>query len=218
MALLAASGGGAAEPVGGASSRWHFRWPDGLELTVLFRRSAAGDETRLLVASPAGRFELVSAQDAASRTSEESVRSLDENEVFSRRLLFSGTEDVAACSGVKAPDACVVFSGKNGSLATGFSAFSGRDAAAWRRRASDLASEAMRRRLLALAPLSTRSAEFAAYRSDFLGLVWPAVFGGKISIVPGTRAPACSFDAGFGVPCSEAERAREGRRFAPREP
>ena len=218
MALLAASGGGTPEPVGSAPSRWHFRWPDGFELSVLFRRSAAGDETRLLVASPAGKFELVSAQDAASRTSEESVRSLDENEIFSRRLLFSGTEDVAACSGVKAPDACVVFSGKNGSLAAGFSAFSGRDGAAWRRRASDLASEALRRRLLALGPFSTRSAEFAAYRSDFLGLVWPAAFGGKISIVPGTRAPGCSFDAGFGVPCSEAELAREGRRFAPREP
>ena len=216
MALLAASGGGAAEPNDGTPSRWHFRWPDGLELSVLFRRSGAGDETRLLVASPAGRFELVSVQDAASRTSEESIRSLDENEVFARRLLFSGTEDVAACSVVKPPDACVIFSGRNGSLAAGFSAFSGGDAAAWRRRASGLASDAMRRRLLALGPLSTRSAEFAAYRSDFLGLVWPEAFGGKISIVPGTRTPGCSFDAGFGVPCSDAERARERRRFAAR--
>jgi len=198
--------------------RWHFSWPDGLELSVLFRRSAAGDETRLLVRAPGGRYELRSAQDGASRTSEESIRSLDEDETFSRRLVLSGVETEPACAAVRAPDACVLFAGKNGSFVTGLAAFAGERAAAVRARAASLPTEAMRRRLFALAPLLPSSQELFVYGPDFLALVWPETFCGRKALAPGTRAPGCAFDAGFGFPCTPDERTREEKRLAPRQP
>ena len=205
----------AAPPV---AARWHFSWPDGVELSILFRRSGAGDETRLLVSAPGGRFELVSAQDAASRTSAESIRSLEEKEMFARRLVLSGVESEPACRGVTSPDACVVFAGKNGVVAASLGDFSGQKAASLRESAAALPSEALRRRLHGLAPLLPRSQDLYVYGPDFLALVWPEVFGARRALAPGTRTPGCAFDADFGFPCSPEERAREAKRFGPRPP
>jgi hypothetical protein len=199
-------------------ARWHFSRPDGLEWSILFRRDAAGDETRLLVKAPGGRFELLSAQDAASRTSEESIRSLDEDETFARRLVLSGLKTEPACAAVKAPDACVLFVGKNGSVATSLSALSGKQAASLRERAAALPSDPMRRRLLALGPFLPTLQELFVYGPDFLALVWPEAFGARKALAPGTRTPGCAFDAAFGFPCSAEERAREAKRFGPSPP
>ena len=160
----------------------------------------------------------VSAQDASSRRSEESIRSLDEGETFARRLVLAGVEREPACREVRAPDACVLFDGRNGSLAASLAAFSGEKAASLRGQAAALPSEAMRRRLVSLAPLLPRTQELSIYRPDFLALVWPEAFGARKALAPGTRTPGCAFDADFGFPCSAAERAREAKRFGPSPP
>jgi hypothetical protein len=215
---LALSGAPAGAPAEVPQARWHFSYPGGVEMSILFRRSAAGDQTRLLLECPAGRFVLLSAQDASSRVSEESIRSLDEGETFARRLVLAGAGTEASCGDVTPPDACVVFRGTNGSFGAGLSAFAGEGAPAVRERVAALPTAAMRRRLLSLAPLLPVSQDLFVYGPDFLGLVWPERFGAKRALVPGTRRPGCAFDAGFGFSCTPAERAREERRFAPRGP
>ncbi|HQR67932.1 MAG TPA: hypothetical protein PLB02_11100, partial [Thermoanaerobaculia bacterium] len=105
-------------------ARWHFVFSKEVEMSILFRRDAGGDETRLLVRCAAGRFELVSRQDPSGRDSTESVRSLEEAETFSRRLVLGGVPEARGCEGVAPGDACAAFSGRNGTLAAGLSALS----------------------------------------------------------------------------------------------
>jgi hypothetical protein len=205
----------------GPWARWHFVFSKETEMSVLFRRDAGGDETRLLLRCDSGRFELVSRQDPSGRDSTESVRSLEEGEALSRRLLFafSSREEIEpACRGVAPGDACVVFSGKNGSLAAPLSAFSGTGSAALRDRGAALVSPGMKKRLCDLGPLLTFAAEFGSYTGDFLGLLWPEVFARPLGLRRGTRTRGCDFDAGFGHPCTAAEREREERRLGPDAP
>ncbi|HQR46600.1 MAG TPA: hypothetical protein PK598_11385, partial [Thermoanaerobaculia bacterium] len=127
-------------------ARWHFVFSKEVEMSILFRRDAGGDETRLLVRCAAGRFELVSRQDPSGRDSTESVRSLEEAETFSRRLVLGGVPEARGCEGVAPGDACAVFSGRNGTLAAGLSAFSGGGGPRLRERGAALVSPEMRRR------------------------------------------------------------------------
>jgi hypothetical protein len=218
-ALLAAPPAPAPQPSEDAiRGRWHFVFEEPLqprfEYSLLFTRTAAGDETTLLVKTRAGRLELVSRQDASERDSTESLRDLEGNETFTRRLLFAGAPAVEGCEAVKAPDPCLVFTGSRGRLVTGLSAFTGEGASALRQRARQLVSDALERRLRELAAVFRRSVEFEAYLDDFLGLVWPDDFKiGRAGFAKGTRTRGCAFDAEFGYPCSEKERWREGRRF-----
>lgn len=114
---------------------------------------------------------------------------------------------------MRAPDACIIFSGRDGSYAAGFSAFGDEGAAKARERAAGLVSPAFRDALFSLAPLLPAVAEFGSYAKDFLGLVWPEHFTKRQSLRKGERAKGCDFDAGFGYPCSALERAREDKRF-----
>lgn len=72
----------------------------------------------------------------------------------------------------------------------------------------------MRDALFALGPLVPSVAEFGSYSKDFLGLVWPERFSAPQKLMRGVRKAGCAFDATFGFPCTDAERAREARRFA----
>ncbi len=195
--------------------RWHFVFSKDVEMSILFRRDARGDETRLLLQCTAGRFELVSRQDPSGRDSTESVRSLEEEETFSRRLVLGGVPTAPGCEKIPPVDACAVFRGRNGSLAAGLSAFSEEGAASLRAKGAALVSPGMARRLVGLAPVLTYAAEFGSYTGDFLGLVWPEVFSRPLAIRRGTRVRGCDFDAGFGDPCSSSEREREAKRFGP---
>ena len=190
-------------------------------MSILFRRDETGDETRLLLACTAGRFELVSRQDPSGRDSTESVRSLDEAETLSRRLLLgvSGREEAEpGCREAVLGDACVVFKGRNGDLAAPLSAFAGEKGALLRGRGAALVSPAMRRRLLDLGPVLTFAAEFGSYTDDFLGLLWPGAFAHPLKLRRGTRTRGCDFDAGFGHPCTAADREREEKRLGPNAP
>ncbi len=186
-------------------------------MSILFRRDARGDETRLLLRCAAGRFELVSRQDPSGRDSTESVRSLEEAETLSRRLLFAfpGREEVEpACGEVPPGDACTVFIGKIGTLAAPLSGFAEEKGAPLRRRGATLVSPGMRKRLVELGPLLTFAAEFGSYTSDFLGLLWPEACAHPLSLRRGRRTPGCDFDAGFDHPCTPEDRDREERRFS----
>ena len=167
----------------------------------------------MLLRSGPGRFVFVSSQDPSGRDSTESIRRLPDGEIFTRRLLLSSFEEIPACSSVRAPDACVVFEGVNGTFGTPISAFAGSQAAPLRERAAALVSTGMRDALFGLAPLLPAVAEFGSYSKDFLGLVWPGKFAAPQKLVRGERKPGCDFDAGFGFPCSPEERARETKRF-----
>lgn len=200
-----------AQAAAAAPARWHFsfgKW----RLSILFeRKQGEGDATRLLVSAPAGRFVFLSTQDPAGRDSTESIRRLPDGETLARRLVLSSFEEIPACSSVRAPDACVVFTGANGSFAAPISAFAGAPA---RERAAALVSPGLRDALFGLAPLLPAVAEFGSYAKDFLGLVWPERFEAPQKLVRGEREPGCAFDATFGFPCSPEEKARETKRFA----
>jgi hypothetical protein len=215
LALLLAAP--AADP-SGPWARWHFVFSKNAEMSVLFRRDAGGDETRLLLRCDAGRFELVSRQGPSGRDSTESVRSLEERETFSRRLLFERPEAEPGCREVAPMDACVLLAGRNGTLAAGLSAFSGKGGAALRERGAALVSPGIKRRLLDLGPILTFAAEFGSYMGDFLGLLWPEVYAHPQKLRRGKRTRGCDFDAGFGHPCTAAEREREERRLGPDAP
>ena len=208
--LLAAS----ADVPAGPWARWHFVFGAELEMSVLFRRDASGDETRLLVRCEDGRFELVSKQDPSGNDSTESLTAMERGERLERRILLKGKESVPGCEGVTRSDACLLWKGAGGEVSTGISEFSGEAAPAARRRVSALVSPEMRRRLGALAPLLTYAAEFGSFTDDFLRLVWPEWFPGRGTLQKGTRTRGCDFDAAFGHPCSEKERARDEARFS----
>ena len=181
--------------------------------SVLFTRAPSGDTTRLLLESAAGRYELVSSQDPTDRDSTESIRPLPGTDALTRRLILSRYEAVPGCEGVRAPDACVLFSGPNGRLGAGLTAFSASDAPALRARAGALLPPALKGRLLALAPLLASTVELDRYGPDMLGLVWPERFGERRARPrSGRPASGCAFDARFGLPCTEAEARRDAAR------
>jgi hypothetical protein len=177
----------AAPPVAAAPARWHFVFGKTWEISIFFEREERGDATRLLVKAPAGRFVFLSSQDPSVRDSTESIRP---------------------------PDPCVVFTAAGGSVASGLGAFAGSQAGPLRGRIAGLVSPGMRDALFALAPILPAVAEFGSYGNDFLGLVWPDRFGKKQDLRRGERKPGCAFDADFGFPCSDEEKAREAKRFA----
>ena len=197
-----------------APARWHFsfgKW----RISILFeRKEREGDATRLLVAAPAGRFVFLSSQDPSGRDSTESIRRLPDGETLTRRLVLSSFEEIPSCSSVRAPNACVVLTGANGTLSAPISGFAGESGVPVRARAAGLVSPSMRDALFALAPLLPTVAEFGSYSKDFLGLVWPDRFSKPESLRKGERKPGCAFDAEFGFPCSAEEAAREAKRFA----
>lgn len=200
------------------------------ELSVLFLRNGEGDETRLLLATGATRLELFSRQDPTGLDSLELVKDHATGETFSRRLVLPGGPRPEGCAALESTDACLVFTGKGGRLTVPLSAFAKEQAAAGsaasfgaaagmsaasfgaaaiRERLSKLVSEGLAKKLLGLAPVYSRSADFDRYRDDFLALVWPAL--GKRSGAPevASRVAGCAFDAGFGFPCSDKELARD---------
>lgn len=201
-----------------APARWHFdfgKW----RVSILFEREEGkGDTTRLLVKAPAGRFVFVSSQDRSGNDSTESVRRLPDGETLTRRLVLSSFEEIPSCGPVHRPDACVILTGRNGSLSAAISAFAGPRGAELRRKAEDLVSPAMRDALFALAPILPAVAEFGSYTGDFLALVWPDRFSQERALKRGVREKGCAFDSEFGFPCSAEEKAREAKRFldAPR--
>ena len=182
-------------------------------MSVLFRRDARGDETRLLLRCDAGRFELVSRQDPSGRASTESVRWLEGDETLSRQLVFGRGEAWPGCDGVPPGDACVVFAGRNGTLPAGLSAFSGEGAGGLRARGAALVSPPMRQQLFGLAPILPWAAEFGSFTGDFLGLIWPEAFTTPRALRRAARSRGCDFDAAFGYPCSPSEHEREEKRF-----
>jgi hypothetical protein len=195
-------------------ARWHFVFDAKTEISILFERTEAGDATRLLVKAKAGRFDLFSRQDPSGRDSTESVRRLPDGEELTRRLVLSRFDDVPGCERVSPPDACVVLTGRNGTLAAGFSALSDERAASLRERAASLVSPTMQESLFGLAPLLPAVAEFGSYSKDFLGLVWPERFAKPQSLRRGERTRGCDFDATFGYPCDAGARRQEEQRFA----
>ena len=200
-------------PAAAAPARWHFsfgKW----QISIFFeRKEGLGDATRLLVEAGAGRFVFLSEQDPSFRDSTESIRRLPDGETFSRRLVLSSFEEIPSCSSVRAPDACVVFTGANGSFGAPISGFAGDPGAPLRARAAGLVSPGMRDALFALAPILPAVAEFGSYTADFLGLVWPGRFPGAQKFRRGIRKPGCAFDATFGYPCDADARRREEKRF-----
>ena len=194
-------------------ARWHFVFGRAWEISIFFEREEEGDTTRLLVKAPAGRFVFVSSQDRSGRDSTESIRRLPEGETLTRRLVLSSFEEIPSCSSVRAPDACVVFSGSGGTFAAGLSEFAGERSAAAREKAAALVSSGMRDALFAASPLLPAVAEFGSYSKDFLGLIWPERFSAARKLERGVRKPGCDFDATFGFPCDARAREREDRRF-----
>jgi hypothetical protein len=159
----------------------------------------------------------VSSQDPTGADSTESIRALGLDETLSRRLVLTNGRSVAGCTRVEPPDACVVFTGSKGVVASSLSAFTGKDAAALKARIAALVSPALRERLQALAPIFSSTLELDAYGPDFLGLVWPEGFAARASAPRrGTRSAGCAFDAAFGFPCRPAEEKREAARFGAR--
>jgi len=187
-------------------------------MSVLFRRDAAGDETRLLVGCEAGRFELSSRQGPSGNDSTESVKWLATGEILERRILLRGWEAVAGCEDVHRPDACLLWKGANGRVASRMSQFSGEAARAARHEVAALVSPAFKEHLFSLAEIFPLMAEFGSYTNDFLGLVWPGPFRRPAKIRRGTRTRGCDFDALFGHPCTAVEREREEKRLGPDPP
>ena len=203
-----------ARPADSAPARWHFVFGREWEISILFEREEAGDRTRLLVRAAAGRFEFLSEQNPSGRDSTESIRRLPDGETFTRRLVLSTFAEIPLCSSVRAPDACVIFTGANGSFGAPISVFAGEAGAPFRRRAASLVSMGMRDALFGLTPLLPAVAEFGSYGKDFLGLVWPERFTKPQSLRKGERAKGCAFDAEFGFRCAPEDLAREAKRFA----
>lgn len=185
------------------SGRWHFVQDEpAFEYSVLFTRSDAGDETRLLLAVGSSRLELLSAQDPSGNDSTESVRDAASGATFRRRLLLSGYTSVPGCAPVRPPDACVLFDGPGGTFATSLGRFHGQGGAAERAGAARAASPALAEKLLALAPLMGVTVELDAYGDDFLRLVWPDRFPRRTGAPKrARRTDGCAFDASFGHPC-----------------
>jgi hypothetical protein len=121
---------------------------------------------------------------------------------------------VPGCERVKPPDACLVWTGANGSVVSALSTFSGDGGKAVREKVAALVSQGTRKSLFALAPILPAFMEFGSYKDDFLALVWPETFNHPQSIRRGKRTAGCDFDALFGYPCDAAEKERERKRFA----
>lgn len=199
-----------------AQGRWHlvFAGAEPFELSILFARTTSGDETRLLLAARAGRFELVSRQDPTDLDSTEIVKDAASGATLSRRLLLSGYAGVAGCEAVRPPDACVLFESAGGKVPTSLARFAEAEAPALRARVLATVPEELRKSLLLLEPVFAVSSEFTAYGPDFLGLLWPGRFPeARLSAPRGRRARGCDFDATFGFPCDPLERRREDARF-----
>lgn len=193
--------------------RWHHEIPGKVRWSVLFRRTGAGDETRLLVETPAGRWALLSTQPGAGTATREEVSSPRLRESVSRVLSPVPPAGAPACAGVAPPDACLVLEGARGRLAAPLSAFSGEGGAALRRRAASLVSPAFLADLEGLAP-ALPIADLAFYSEDFLALLAPSLArpaGATPPRVP--RMPGCAFDATFGWPCDADELRREAWLF-----
>ncbi|MEO8587616.1 MAG: hypothetical protein ABI584_15730, partial [Acidobacteriota bacterium] len=202
------------QPAAAAPARWHFAFGKAWEISILFERDEGrGDTTRVLLSAEAGRFVFVSSQDPSGRDATESIQRLPDGETFTRRLVLSSFEEIPACASVRAPDACVVLRGANGTLSAPISAFAGAPGAPLRERAAALVSPVMRGALFAVGPLLPAVAEFGSYSTDFLGLVWPGRFSAAQKLEHGVRKPGCDFDATFGYPCDAGGRAREAKRF-----
>jgi hypothetical protein len=203
-----------AQAAAAAPARWHFTFGKAWEISILFEREEGrGDTTQLLVRAGPGRFVFVSAQDLSGRDSTESIRRLPDGETFTRRLVLSSFEEIPSCSAVRAPDACAIFTGANGSFGAPISAFAGPTAPPLRERAAALVSPGLRDGLFALAPVLPAVAEFGSYSTDFLALIWPERFSAAQKLQRGVRKPGCAFDATFGYPCSDAEQIREKKLF-----
>ncbi len=196
-----------------APARWHFDFGTWRVSIFFEREDGKGDTTRLLLEAGSRRFVFLSQQDPSFRDSTESIQLAGGGETFARRLVLHSFEGIPSCSSIPARDACVVFTGKNGSFGAPISAFAGEAGARTRERAAALVSHAMRDALFSLEPVLPSLAEFGSYSKDFLGLVWPERFAKEASLRRGVRKPGCAFDETFGFPCTDADRAREARRF-----
>lgn len=213
LPLLAAREAPAPSPPGRAlvpRGRWHHEveGPPRLGWSVLFRRTETEDETRLLVATPSGRFVLVSTQPADETRTREEVTVPALGESVSRLLAHRAPAGVPECTGVNPPDACVVLEGKRGSLAAPLSAFSGDEGPTLRRRAAGVVSPTFLEHLKGLAP-ALRVADLAFYAEDFLAFLDPAFARPKGPDLTAPRLPGCAFDETFGFPCTADERRRE---------
>ncbi len=190
--------------------RWHHEvtGPPRVRWSVLFRRTDAADETRLLVETPAGRWVLVSAQPAVGAGTREEVAVPSLGESVSRSLTYQPLPGVAECARVRPPDACLVLEGSRGRLAAPLSAFSGEGAAVLKRRAAGLVSPAFLARLAGLAP-ALGVPDLAFYADDFLALLDPAFSRPQGPGLTAPRLPGCAFDESFGYPCTADEKRRE---------
>ncbi len=190
--------------------RWHFeaKGPPALRWSVLFRRTDAGDETRLLVETPGGRWTLRSTQPAAGSGTREEVTDAGLGETVARTLTHAPVAGVAECAEVRPPDACLVLAGSRGRLAAPLSAFSREGSAALKRRAAAVVSPAFLARLRGLAP-ALPVADLTFYAEDFLALLDPALERPPGPELRAPRAPGCAFDATFDWPCTADERRRE---------
>jgi hypothetical protein len=209
-----------APPDGAASSsglpalprgRWHHEvaGPAFLRWSVLFRRTDAGDETRLLVETPGGRWVLLSTQPEDRGWTREEVSSPSLRERVSRILSHHAPAGVPECSRIRPPDACVVLEGSRGRLAAPLSAFAGGEADGLKRRAAALVSPAFLESLPGLAPALPVD-DLAFYSEDFLSLLHPALARpAGIRAPKAPRLPGCAFDATFGYPCTADESRRE---------
>lgn len=213
-AAVTAAATAGAEP---AAGRWHFTFPGEPPFahSVLFSRGPGGDETRLLVQTPAGRFELLSRQPADGSATFESVTDLASGERLARRLSYGAEPSIAPCAQLVPPDACVVLEGPGGRrLEERLSTFAGEARPRLLARAREVAGPALLGRLASLARVFPSSVDFDPYGDDFLALVDPALVPRK-SLRRGTRGPGCAFDASFGFPCSAEEKRRDERLARP---
>ena len=194
--------------------RWHFETPTppAVRWSVLFRRSAAEDEPRLLVETPGGRWTLLSRQPAVGTATREEVTDATLGETVSRSLVHAPLAQVPECAAVRPPDACLVLEGTRGRLAAPLSAFSKGEATALRGRASSVVSPDFLRRLRGLAP-ALPIADLAFYSEDFLALLDPALARPKGPALVAPRQPGCAFDESFGWPCTPDEKRREDWLF-----
>ena len=217
-ALLAAAPVRAAGPTEKAlpplpRGRWHHEVPGKVRWSVLFRRTETGDETRLLVETPAGRWVLLSTQPPAGSATREEVASPRLGEKVSRVLAHGPLPGVPECARVAPPDACVLLEGSRGRFAAPLSSFSGEAARASRTGAAAVVRPAF---LADLKGLTTAMAvpDLEFYADDFLALLDPSL--ARPSSIRGPNAPrmpGCAFDATFGEPCSEDEQRREAWHF-----
>ena len=190
--------------------RWHYEvpGPPRVRWSVLFRRTDSEDETRLLVETPAGRWTLRSTQPAVGSGTLEELTFPALGETVSRTLTPVPPPDAPECVGVHLPDACVVLKGSRGTFAAPLSAFSGKDASSFRRRAAKVVSSEFLARLGGLAP-ALPIADLAFYSEDFLALLDPALARPPGPDLVGPRLSGCAFDASFAFPCTADERRRE---------